>query len=457
MKYNVVLGGGITGLYSAHILNKRFPGIPVLLVESAAEVGGLLKSVDYGEHGCFDYGVHTFYETGVEEIDSYFLNLPVDWKFLTDYKRDLGGTCWNNNLECDAPYLDMRSLSPNSVPQMRQQIDELVTVKGANDAISASDHLVAHFGQKISDEFMIKAIEARQHQPASEVHALAAKVQGLGRVVLFDHDTVLEHYKNRDFSARIAFPDQSDYPADILPAKRGYYPKKYGLQQVIDALETDLTKRGVTILTSAKLKRTKLADTRVEAITILHDDQEIEFEVNRFVCSVPIPAFLFSLDDKPTPQPYAPAHQTVICNLIIDEPPRDHGMYYLWFHGHDRVHRVSFPNNFSDEDPTKTGYRICVECVYPHGSDASDATDMVVETLRQAKIINAAQNTVFSDSFVSPGGYPNLSISNINSLAYYRDFIAAKNLSNFDNVGILSRDDMFFQFDLIKHANEVLI
>lgn len=49
-----------------------------------------------------------------------------------------------------------------------------------------------------------------------------------------------------------------------------------------------------------------------------------------------------------------------------------------------------------------------------------------------------------------------MSVGNIDALAFYRNYITDMQLSNLKSVGILSRDDLFFQFDLIKHANEIL-
>ena len=72
MKVNIVVGGGITGIFSACLLKKKFPQDHVQLIEGSSNLGGLLKSVNYRGIGFFDYGVHTFYETGIHEIDDFF-------------------------------------------------------------------------------------------------------------------------------------------------------------------------------------------------------------------------------------------------------------------------------------------------------------------------------------------------------------------------------------------------
>ena len=66
---HVIIGGGITGLLAAHVLAQRKDGRSVMVIESADNVGGLLRSFDYGEFGHFDHGTHIMAETGETQLD----------------------------------------------------------------------------------------------------------------------------------------------------------------------------------------------------------------------------------------------------------------------------------------------------------------------------------------------------------------------------------------------------
>ena len=457
MAYNIIIGGGITGLFSAHVLQKRMPHIPVILVEAATKIGGLLKSKNYKDHGAFDYGIHAFYETGVDEIDNYFLDLPIDWKFLTGYNRDLGGAAWENKINYDAPYLDVSTHKKQG--QYLRELWAAIDSKGpAIPPKNAQDWLSFRYGISLTENILAKAIAARQHQSAKDVHWLAARVQGLERVVACDERTVLENYKTSKFSSRIAFPNQREYPAEIIPNRKTYYPKDIGIGQVIKAIGKDLQQRGVTILTSAKLVHAKSGPGKVESVALRHSDGNIrEYDVHSVVCSAPLPAFLFALDKKPPAQSFKPPHQTVICNFISRVKPNDGGLYYIFLHGHPRMHRVSFPYNYSDEDIGKRGgYPLCVEAVYPREENTDKAAQMALSGLIESGVIYQTDDIIFQNSYVSQGGYPNMCVENIDALEFYRNYIAEMQLSNLKSVGILSRDDLFFQFDLIKHANEIL-
>ena len=56
---NIVVGGGITGIFSAYLLKSLYPEKNVVIIENDNELGGLLKSKCYKEYGKFDFGVHT--------------------------------------------------------------------------------------------------------------------------------------------------------------------------------------------------------------------------------------------------------------------------------------------------------------------------------------------------------------------------------------------------------------
>ena len=60
-------------------IKKNNPNLNVVLIEKSDSVGGLLRSFQYPEHGVFDMGIHTLYETGNREIDDIILSaLPKE-------------------------------------------------------------------------------------------------------------------------------------------------------------------------------------------------------------------------------------------------------------------------------------------------------------------------------------------------------------------------------------------
>ena len=183
----LIVGGGIAGLYAAHRLKRKHPERAVVIVEHAPEVGGLLQSFDYGEHGRFDLGAHTFYETGNTEIDDFFLSLlPQDeWNFLTDYERDLGGSWFEGVMQHNTPYPNLTQLDPDRWASLVAGFFEnLAPSQAPSPDMDVMSCARARFGPEIAEQVIRPIIEARQHMPADDVHWLAMNVQGLARVAL---------------------------------------------------------------------------------------------------------------------------------------------------------------------------------------------------------------------------------------------------------------------------------
>ena len=64
----VIVGGGVTGLVTAHILLER--GQDVIVVEKLSTLGGLARSFKYDNGYVFDCGPHRF-DVGNPNVKSY--------------------------------------------------------------------------------------------------------------------------------------------------------------------------------------------------------------------------------------------------------------------------------------------------------------------------------------------------------------------------------------------------
>ena len=70
----LIIGGGISGLVSAHALLKGNPSAKITIVEKDKNLGGLLAGIEYEDENLyFDTGTHIFQETGNQELDELLL------------------------------------------------------------------------------------------------------------------------------------------------------------------------------------------------------------------------------------------------------------------------------------------------------------------------------------------------------------------------------------------------
>ena len=171
-----VVGGGITGLYTAHLARVRNPNARVIVVEQSPVLGGLLRSFDYGENGVFDIGVHTFYETNNAEIDGFFQSIlpEEEWKYMVDYDRDLAGSWHEGKIQYNTPYVDVTNLDEKRRERMRADFFAALEQNAANDkqGKSAVEYARGRFGNAIAEEIIAPSVSAKQHVAPEDVHPL---------------------------------------------------------------------------------------------------------------------------------------------------------------------------------------------------------------------------------------------------------------------------------------------
>ena len=81
----VVVGGGVTGLVTAHILLER--GIPVIVVENLNVLGGLARSFKYDNGFVFDCGPHRF-DVGNPNVKAYVERLLLEDHFVPTFHEE---------------------------------------------------------------------------------------------------------------------------------------------------------------------------------------------------------------------------------------------------------------------------------------------------------------------------------------------------------------------------------
>ena len=154
---NIIVGSGISGLLAGLLLSKR--GEKVIIIEKESEVGGLLRSYDYGEYGVFDYGMHNFLETGVCEIDKSILELlPIEeWNILEGDKRDLAGLYFEGKIQFNSPYIDIRHWDADDLNNLRE-IFKSTKNKSLSPPKNAEEYGIERFGRKIYENTLKLAL-----------------------------------------------------------------------------------------------------------------------------------------------------------------------------------------------------------------------------------------------------------------------------------------------------------
>lgn len=457
----LVVGGGIAGLFAAALLKRKHPDRGVIVLEQAPNPGGLLRSFDYGENGMFDIGVHTFYETGNADIDDFFQSvLPEEeWNYLTGFERDLGGSWREGRLAYKTGYPDLTELpaaeKADYITDFFENLKPATPHSENADVMSYATHL---YGPKIAEHIVRPAVEASQMIPAEQVHWLAAPIQRMNRVALLPTEAIDVLIQSPLFSGQLALPDQRNYPEKYLPGKRAFYPRKLGLGRYIDALVDQLQGAGIEILTSARLNTLVHSDGQsTHADIVLKDGSTRQIATEHVYWAASMPALAATLKLDMGRYPFDPPNQTVICNLLTESEPYSGGVYYATYLGHERIRRISFPSNYCPDARPNGSFPICVELTYPRGENVTGVEAKVEAWLREDGVIQPDNKVAFSKAEVLGAGYPSLSCKNISLMGEMRRDILASDLTNVTPIGMLSKENLFFQYDIIEHIHKLIV
>ena len=316
-----------------------------------------------------------------------------------------------------------------------------------------------NFGNALTKDILLDLIKARQNLDPHLLHPVTVKVQGLARVVLFELEDLLGKYAELNLANISAFPDQKNYPEKFLPNKRAYYPKQIGLARVIESLKKELDSIGVEVITNAFVKKIEIENSKISKVYISKEGYKLNYvEALNMIWTVPLyplyPLFksFFNIKENLI---FEKPQITAIVNLVINKEPNSKGLYYFYCHEDKYIHRISFPDNYSKAEKNY-GFKISIECIISSPQETDFLIDHVCLILLKSNFISSIDNVIFSKVEILKGGYPNFSLSNLEAHSKIRESINSLGISNLHNVGTLSKDDMFFQFQILENCYEII-
>jgi len=453
MKRVVIIGGGISGLTAGYLFANSGE-YEVHIVEKSDQLGGLLKSFDYGEFGHFDYGAHNILETGIEELDDFYYNLLPEGKWQTtttvnEQRRALTGLMYDNKLQEKSPFIDLlnhKNLSAyigdffQNLNQNKSEFKDLYQ----QDAYSYMMHL---FGSKISDEIIVPAIEKLYGRHPKELNTMVLFLTQFTRIGLFEENVMKELVHTQNIGSRLSFTNQLNLPDEYLTHLQSWYPKEYGIYRVIDAIEEELLEKGVVFHKNATVTKVYKANQKIDTVLINED----EYSVDELICSVgqyPLGLLLnidmssYSFDANP---------KTIITNMLIDKPLTCGELSFIY--SYDKGSKVFRIDNYINycEGAKKDGlYRISIESVEFGKIDKKELQKKLIDELIAYDIMSSDTNISFIETEILENGFPLLTQNNVFVTNDLRNKIHKFKIDNLTNIGILSEEGLFFESDVIK-------
>ena len=455
----MIVGGGISGLLAAWLVARKNGDRKVYVVEQNKDVGGLLRSFDYGEFGRYDYGMHNMLETGIAELDELLFGLlnKEEWHLLEGNKRDLAGLFFRGRLQTHSPYVDLRSLPAADFERCLASFFSNLNKPHGDPTSNAADYARYRFGDAIAEAAIVPVIKKMFKKDASHMDVMATMITPLGgRVVLFGEEIFPDLMRSNTLRSRVAYPVQQHLPEEHSSGKKAYYPKNYGMYRVIDALKSQLERLGVRLLTETKITKAYHDHSRVTAVQLNRRHVTTELTNISDVCwTVGLPPLAKVLEIPFDNSKYDRPLKTVIVNLLTDQELDMADLYYFYCYDDGYgTFRVTNYHSYCPGAVRSGGFPSCVELLIdnvPQGGHSS-FVDQAVSELQQFGVWKAGTNLLFGKSEILQRGFPMPSLDNIASIDSIRERLRVLDLKNLMTMGILSKKGLFFQGDVLANV-----
>ena len=421
----VVVGGGVTGLVTAHLLAEK--GAQVVVIEKFERVGGLARSYNY-DGFIFDCGPHRFH-TENPNIKAYLdrvLGTEVA-KFPRKSEVYFEGSYYR------------WPLHPKNLVQLPKPLAAKAFVDLAVNGYKTygngtfEDYVLKQYGPTLYENFFkgysIKFLGIHPR----DTHPDWAKV-GLNRAVI-DDKLQMQNLAQLAKSTLLQFNKaEIDF----------YYPKGGGLQVTWDIIAEHIKAKGGRILTSTGA-RLAGGNGQIEAVYAGHE----RIEPSAVIWTAPI---TLACEQLSVDVPELPYLSTIFYNVMVEQDvPRP----YQWcYYGADDIvfSRTSIPRYFADDTcpPGTTG--ICVEVTcrvgderWQHAERLSDwvVADLIkVGMIRSRKVVHDVRVERVAET------YP----------VYHKHYPtelekARKGLSRYENLHLAGRTGMFW-YNNMDHSIE---
>lgn len=447
----VVVGGGIAGLLCALLLSER-RGLNVTLVEREPSVGGLLGRLDYDGAGTFDLGMHNMYETGIADLDGLLHGLmPADdWQILEGNRRDLAGSWFNGHLQVNSPYPDLRHGPADRIATYRHEVLAAAATK-APVADGAVDESLRLFGPSVTNDVIGPILFAQFRTDPQMLHRSALWLTNIHRVLLLDEDELRARADDPGVRERIAFPEQRSLPSSWGSGRRAFYPRKYGIHRVVDAIVARLRSAGARIVTSAQPVALETANHGICTVVVDHAGGERErIAVDRLFWTASPLALARLLGVDTSCFAFDHLRPTWIVNLLLRDRPLMGDLYYFFNYSPEfDTFRVTNYSAYCDGAPRNDRFPVAVELLLADGAAPAGVAAQAVDELVRFGIIERSGEATFAAATRLAAGIPLLTAANMSSMAGLHAAIESSSHPNLEVLGMMSHRGIFFQRDVL--------
>ncbi len=435
----VVVGAGLPGIVAALAVADK--GRRCVLIDTAAEIGGLLRSYEVDGY-TFDFGTHFANCTGIAELDRLLFGAwESEWR---EYPLLAAGNFWNGRLNEGSDNPDLNSLSRDVHYRCLGDLLSAPGWRGPDDPGCAEDFLTAEYGRSLVGVFFDPILEKFTGKSSPHLHYQANLLFNLKRFAVLDEVVTEELKKSERFDARVAFHHRDHFKGH----RRCLYPANGGIGCWIEQLEGKLSAAGVEIHTAAAIENLETSKGRVKTMTVGGKTTGVE---HLFWSAAPaIFCRLAGLEVKGTPPEF---RSTVLAGLVFDRKFTSECHYITVFDPEYSAFRVTLYGNFRSNEAGCFGATVEF-MVDPEGVDACDWAQVAVEEMRRMGLCDDEAVLKSQHVKVVRNGFPVQTNESVASLA--EQVRKAKGFSNVHLIGRAGGEGWFLE-GLIRRAYEIAV
>lgn len=271
----LIVGAGISGITSALTILSYAPKAKILIVDGAAQVGGLLRS----EHLAgmyFDLGTHIPEKTAYDELNNMLFPTEYcqSWQQLP--RLDVGNF-FNGQLNERSQFLDITSL-PSLAEQVHTELLELPATDDIQDNLSS--YLINAYGSTLTQSVLAPLLFKLTALPLEQLSINTPKHYGLSRVICGNREQSIELKKSPQLDKVLAYADDAESPRQSL----WFYPKEGGVGAWVELLAQKIIEQGARFLFKTVIKNIDEFNN-IQRVQLSNEEL---VHVNKIIWTVPV-------------------------------------------------------------------------------------------------------------------------------------------------------------------------
>lgn len=437
----IVVGGGIAGILAAILLKKKQADARVILIESEAECGGLLRSIVDDQGHEFDYGTHIVGQTGIDELDAILLkDIDDDWYELPKLKP---GNFVNGHFHKYSQLLYAAALPKE---QLTKGTYELLSAdfSQAENATNLQDYCLHTYGKTFTDELMAPLMQKLLGAPLAELDKRAHRLFGYERLILGPARMMQELKKSEHLNDILAY---ESYDEGVSSA-RNYYPKNgKGVGLWVSDLVNQARQLGVDICTATKVTGVTVDN---KAVTQVVTEQLGAIDCEELVWTIPMFPLLAMTDLPFTPQ-YRPNLRPIrLHHYVLDRPFNTHNFHVYCNDPKMSSFRVTLYPNIAYDGEQNGQYRCTVEVLSEKTDNIDQLEQEILTELITMGIISPEAQVISQFTTLLTNGFPVYSNGFVRELQRQHECVS----SHLENVKLLGKASAkhFFMTDVLAEV-----